>query len=216
MGCSPDQLLGDHRHWLERVYADDREVVQAALVQLTRQKQPVTCEYRLAEALSQAAGAPPPTPGGNRRRRRTTPPPHRLRWVRDTLAPHFDGDGRLVGWEGVVTEITEQRYLADDLRRTTSMFQTLVSNLPTGVFFVQGPLGRPILVNARARQLLGQREDMSATLEHLSDGLPPVPQGRLPLPGGRTARSFRPCVSAGPRCAMTSWCIDPTAGAFPW
>ena len=79
---------------------------------------------------------------------------------RDTLAPHFDEEGRLVGWEGVVTEITEQRYLADDLRRTTSMFQTLVSNLPTGVFFVQGPMGRPILVNARARQLLGQREDM--------------------------------------------------------
>src|SRR5205823_399979 len=63
---------------------------------------------------------------------------------------------------------TEQRALADDLRRTTSMFNTLVSNLPAGVFFVQGPHGQPILVNARARQLLGQREDPSAGLEYLS------------------------------------------------
>jgi PAS domain S-box-containing protein len=43
---------------------------------------------------------------------------------------------------------------------------TLVDNLPAGVFFVRGPQGRPILVNARARQLLGQRED--ATLDHLA------------------------------------------------
>jgi PAS domain S-box-containing protein len=36
------------------------------------------------------------------------------------------------------------------------------------VFFIQGPPGRPILVNARARQLLGRREDASAGLEHLA------------------------------------------------
>jgi PAS domain S-box-containing protein len=42
-----------------------------------------------------------------------------------------------------------------------------VANLPAGVFFVQGPRGQPILVNARARALLGQREDSAAGLEHL-------------------------------------------------
>ncbi len=67
-----------------------------------------------------------------------------------------------------MTEVTEQRALAVDLRRTTSMFQALVANLPAGVFFVQGPTGQPILVNNRARQLLGRREDASAGLEHLS------------------------------------------------
>src|SRR6202011_5694964 len=96
----------------------------------------------------------------------TAPPPQR--WVRDVLAPRFDAEGRLSGWEGVVTDVTEQRALAVDLRRTTNMFHVLVANLPAGVFFVQGPTGRPILVNNRARQLLGQREDMAAGLEHLS------------------------------------------------
>jgi signal transduction histidine kinase len=48
------------------------------------------------------------------------------------------------------------------------MLQALVTNLPTGVFFVQGPHGQPILVNARARQLLGQREDLAAGVAHLS------------------------------------------------
>jgi PAS domain-containing protein len=34
------------------------------------------------------------------------------------------------------------------------------------VFFVHAPSGTPILVNARARQLLGRHEDRSASLSH--------------------------------------------------
>src|SRR5262249_31697811 len=121
---------------------EDRELVQASVAQVCRHRQPVTCEYRLA--------------GG--------PAAPSVRWVRDTLVPALGPDGRLLGWEGVVEEITEQRALAQDLRRTTNMFHTLVANLPAGVFFVHAPSGRPILVNARARKLLGQREDLAANL----------------------------------------------------
>src|SRR5206468_13132934 len=95
-------------------------------------------------------------------------PESRGRWVRDVMVPHLDEQGQLEGWEGMASDITEQRVLADDLRRTTSMFHALVGNLPAGVFFVSAKSGRPILVNQRARQLLGQREDFSASLEHLS------------------------------------------------
>ena len=156
LGCPPEQLLGDHRRWLDRVHPDDREVVLAALAQLGRQKEPVACEYRLA---------PPPQPAGGAAASRTPIGP---RWVRDILAPQFDAEGRLSGWDGVVMEVTEQRAMAVDLRRTTSMFQALVANLPAGVFFVQGPTGHPILVNNRARQLLGRREEPAAGVELLS------------------------------------------------
>jgi PAS domain S-box-containing protein len=151
LGCPPRALLGEHHLWLQRVHPDDREVLRAAIVQLGRSVHPVTCEYRLADA------------GGTELARSD------VLWLRDTLSPHADSEGRLIGWEGVVTDITEQRALADDLRRTTNMLHALVGNLPTGVFFVQGPRGHPILVNARARQLLGQREDMAASLEHLAE-----------------------------------------------
>src|SRR5262249_1931157 len=91
------------------------------------------------------------------------------RWVRDTLVPLFGPDGQLEGWEGVVADITEQRMLADDLRRTTSMFYALVTHLPAGAFFVQAPSRRPMLVNARARQLLGQRENLAAGLNQWAE-----------------------------------------------
>jgi PAS domain S-box-containing protein len=138
-GCPAETLLGDYDNWLARVQPEDREMVAAAIDQLARQDQPVTCEYRVEG-----------------------------RWLRDTLAPQRDNEGRLLGWDGIVIDVSEQRALADDLRRTTSMFNALVSNLPTGVFFVQGPHGQPILVNARARQLLGQCENPTSGLDYLS------------------------------------------------
>ncbi|HYV39037.1 MAG TPA: PAS domain S-box protein [Gemmataceae bacterium] len=170
LGCEPDSLLGDFRAWLERIHPMDRELVQAALGQLMLQKQPVTCEYRLAEAK------PPPEESATGQILASNPmidlarnlAQATQRYVRDRLAPHYGADGQLDGWEGVVEDITEQRQLAQDLRRTTNMLQALVQNLPTGVYFVHGANGRPLMVNARARKLLGQREDLSAGLNHLS------------------------------------------------
>ncbi|MFQ3592929.1 MAG: PAS domain S-box protein, partial [Gemmataceae bacterium] len=152
LGVPPEQLLGDYNRWLAGVHPEDREILRAAVDQLRRQEQPVVCEYRLQ-------GDPL-----NNWRNNGDVVPAKTRWVRDTLAPVRDVEWQLLGWEGVVIEITEQRLIADDLRRTTNMFNALVGNLPTGVFFVWGPRGTPLVVNPRARQLLGQREDPSIPL----------------------------------------------------
>jgi len=168
LGCEPEALVGDFRAWIERIDPADRELMRAALAQLMLQKQSVTCEYRLAEVEATAAplvNGPAEKPGSDATMNLALPS---QRYIRDKLTPHYGVDGRLDGWEGVVEDITEQRQLAQDLRRTTNMLQALVAHLPTGVYFVHGTQGRPLLVNARARQLLGQREDLAAGLSHLS------------------------------------------------
>src|SRR5581483_7750502 len=169
LGCPADQLLGDFHNWLMLVHPEDRVVLQAAVAQLERQQQPVTCEYRLGAGARDGVWDPGSSPPrlSSARDSRVLPRRPVTRWVRDTLAPRYDAHGKVVGWEGVVVDITEQRALSDDLRRTTSMFHALVANLPAGVFFVHGQRGRPILVNTRARQLLGQREDAWTGLEQL-------------------------------------------------
>ena len=188
LGCRGAQLLGDYTRWLACVYAEDREIIFAALEQLARQDQPVACEYRLASSVGHDSSRRPVVDDGGDLSGEVVMAKSPTRWLRDTLAPRRDEDGRLVGWEGVVTDITEQRALADDLRRTTNMFHALVGNLPTGVFFVKGSRGLPTLVNARARQLLGQREDPAAGLDRLpevyhlfrADGTP-YPAEELPV-----------------------------------
>jgi PAS domain-containing protein len=169
LDCPPDQLLGSYERWLARVHAEDREIALAAVSQLARQRQPVSCEYRLYPVRSEgtttdemAGGAFDQPPSTIRHRRPE-------RWVRDTLAPQFDSSGRLTGWEGVVVDVTEQRTLADDLRRTSTMFHALVANLPAGVVFVHGATGRPLLVNPRARQLLGHPEQVSAGVDQFPE-----------------------------------------------
>jgi PAS domain S-box-containing protein len=166
LGCAPDRLLGDYARWLRRVHPQDHELITAALGQLRLAHRPVTCEYRLAP---EPEGGPPETEDNLDQ----LPTVFGLtlagvRWVRDTLVPHISQGGELEGWEGVVEDITAQRALASDLRRTTNMLHALIANLPAGVFFVHGPTGQPLLVNARARQLLGQREDSAAGLPYLS------------------------------------------------
>jgi signal transduction histidine kinase len=190
-GIEPAALLGDYVGWLAHVHPDDRELLLAGLVQMGREPQPVTCEYRLA--LPGEEDDAPPGKGvsaaaDGHRVIAVAPLAARQRWVRDAMTPQYGPTGELEGWDGVLSDITEPRALADDLRRTTSMFHALVANLPAGVFFVQGEAGLPILVNARARHLLGQREDPSAGLSRLvqvyrlfrPDGTP-YPTDELPV-----------------------------------
>jgi PAS domain S-box-containing protein len=105
------------------------------------------------------------------------------------------------------------------------MLHTLVTNLPTGVFFIQGPLGRPLLVNARARQLLGQREDAAAGLDHLAqvyrlfrpDGTP-YPVEELPVYQAlrRGVTSMRDDIVVhrpdGRRVPLIAWAAPVAAG----
>src|SRR5207248_3206013 len=99
LGCTPEDLLGDHDHWMQQVHPDDREILCAALVQLSRQQQPVVSEYRLVPRLGEMADSswtPALTP---------LPQP-RTRWVRDVMVPHFNEAGQLEGWEGLAIDIT--------------------------------------------------------------------------------------------------------------
>ncbi|HEX3314355.1 MAG TPA: PAS domain S-box protein, partial [Gemmataceae bacterium] len=144
-GVEPADMLGPYERWLELTNPDDRAIVIAAIAQMSLQRQSVTYEFRTATAGNAQA-----------------------RWMRETLSPHYSPEGLLDGWDGVAEDITEPRMLQQENRRITGMLQALVANMPTGVFFVQGPIGQPILVNARARQLLGQRENLAAGLAHLS------------------------------------------------
>jgi PAS domain-containing protein len=148
-GRSPEAMTGSYLNWLDCIVAEDRELVIAALEQLGRTSETVVCEYRLLPLHSDAE-APAD------------------RWVRDAMTPHYTEDGSLDGWEGFVEDITERRKLSHDLRRTNAMLQALVANLPAGVFFIHGPMGFTLLANARARELLGQREDGSVPLSQLS------------------------------------------------
>ena len=116
-GAEPADLLGDYASWLSHVLDDDREVLLAALAQLDLGGGTVTCEYRLGPpgrpATPPRLKAVTPTPADGIREMAMAPKV-KQRWVRDTLAPQYGAAGELEGWDGVLSDITEQRDLADD------------------------------------------------------------------------------------------------------
>ncbi len=129
------------------------------------------------------------------------------------MAPHYSEEGLVDGWEGLIEDITDQRTLSINLRKMTNMLQVLITNLPTGVYFVQAPQGYPILVNSRAR-----RPSCSAKRRG------PVGRGRSTLsysiyrlhrpdgteyPCGESCRSRKALRAGGDLPEpMTSWCIS--------
>jgi PAS domain-containing protein len=190
LGAPPDDLLGDAASlWLERVHPDDREVVLAAWDELCRGRKVVNCEYRLKDA----------GPDTNGSGRRGAP---RTRWVRDSLMPHFGKDGKLDGWEGVIEDITDGQAMAHDLRRSTNMLHALIAHLPAGVIFVEGEQGLPTLVNARARQLLGRREDLAAGVGRFPE------EYRLKRSDGSSYRAAELPVSRALHEGAVSMCDD--------
>src|SRR5439155_22036496 len=101
-GTAPEEMLSDYELWLQHVHPDDRELVRAAIAQLSLHKQPVTHEYRLNQSGASSRrgadrdpSAAEPLPCGS-------DPAQKLRWVRDTLVPVLDAGRELRGWEGMV------------------------------------------------------------------------------------------------------------------
>lgn len=160
MGAKAESLVGPFTSWMEQIHPEDHVLVIASLAQLCLQKKPVQFEFRLRKELPATEVATSALPIQQ-------PPAAGPIWVRDTLTPHYDEAGLIDGWEGLIEDITEQRALSQNLRKLSTMLQVLITNMPTGVYFVQAPQGSPILVNSRARVLLGQREDLAAGLSYL-------------------------------------------------
>jgi PAS domain S-box-containing protein len=79
------------------------------------------------------------------------------------VTPITDGQGRLTGMLGISIDISAHKQaeaaLAESetsLRRQNAIFNTLLDNMISGVFMVEAPGGKPLVVNKAAQRLLGR------------------------------------------------------------
>lgn len=49
-----------------------------------------------------------------------------IRWVRNRIVPRFDGDGRLIECDGLITDITERKLAEEALKQSEKRFKSLV------------------------------------------------------------------------------------------
>jgi len=127
------------------------------------------------------------------------------RYLRETILPVLDPDGRLVNTLAVLEDITEQRLASEALQESEARYRMLFDNIHDGVvlhlFEEDGRPGPFIEVNARFCQMTGysRRELLTMTPLDLAgaDQMENVESVRVNLSKGRSAFFERSIITKG-------------------
>jgi PAS domain S-box-containing protein len=81
-----------------------------------------------------------------------------LRWVRNTSVPHFDSQGRLTAYEGLLSDITDRKLAEETLKESEARYRTLFEQANDAIF-LETTDDQILDVNHRACDLLGYTRD---------------------------------------------------------
>ena len=108
-GYSPSEYDSDSELWLKMVHEADRPLVLEQAQKVVAGKLPPPLEHRLLHKNGQ------------------------VRWVRNTVVPILDKHGVLVGYDGLIADITERKIAEEKLITSEAFYHSLVENLPQNI-----------------------------------------------------------------------------------
>jgi len=135
-GYSPEEFAADPDLWIKIVHEQDQALVRqyAALVLSGKRVNPF--EHRIV-------------------RKDGTP-----RWIKNTTVLHFDKEGRLFSYTGLIQDITERRGIEEELKRKREDLQIILDSIPALIFYKDKD-NKLILVNKfLADAMCMKREEM--------------------------------------------------------
>lgn len=129
-GYTSGEFAKDPYLWYSVVHEDDRERVVAQAARILKGEVPPPMEHRILHKQ-----------GG-------------VRWVRNTTIPHTDQQGRLIAYDGLISDITNRKLAENKLAEEHNLLRTLVDNLPDCVF-VKDTASRFLMSNTAQLRILG-------------------------------------------------------------
>ncbi len=130
-GRSTGSLYGDAQEWSKAILPEDRERVYAVFRGLMGNVPKVSVEYRIGR------------PDGT------------VRWIHDRGFQVRDAAGRLVGLNGIASDITESKQIEEALRRQQTELRVLIDLTPALICFKDAN-NRILRVNQRFAEVLGR------------------------------------------------------------
>ena len=122
-GYSPEDHIADPFLWFTMVYPDDRSLVTDEADKRMRGESTKPLEHRIIHKNGS------------------------IRWVRNTIVPRHDVNGNLIGYDGLVEDITERKTIEEEVRASESRYRTMIETFD-GMVLVCGPDRRIDFMNA--------------------------------------------------------------------
>jgi two-component system cell cycle sensor histidine kinase/response regulator CckA len=98
-GYTPEEYASDPYIWFRMVHEEDRSAVQEQATQVLLGQDTQPLEHRIRRKDSA------------------------IRWVRSTLVPHYDIQGKLVSYDGLISDITERRRAEEEKEKLEAQLQ---------------------------------------------------------------------------------------------
>ncbi|KWT83474.1 PAS domain S-box protein [Candidatus Magnetominusculus xianensis] len=86
-----------------------------------------------------------------------------IKWVRNTPVPRYESDGRLVAYDGLITDITERKLAEEEVRKNKEQLQDFFDNAHDMIQIVNTG-GKFIYVNRSWQNTLGYSNEEVSTL----------------------------------------------------
>ncbi|MBN1890177.1 MAG: PAS domain-containing sensor histidine kinase [Thermoflexales bacterium] len=110
-GYTPGEYAADPYLWYRMVYWQDRDAVNLHIDQVLAGNTPPPLNHRIVHKDGS------------------------LRWVRNVAVPRYDAEGILVAYDGLVSDITEQKRAEEAVAHERDLLFILMDNLPDTIYF---------------------------------------------------------------------------------
>jgi two-component system sensor kinase FixL len=129
-GYTPEEYSGDPRLWIAIVLEEDRPVIERQTAEVLAGQLPPAVEFRIRRKDGQ------------------------LRWIRKTVVPYRDAHGRLIAYDSLLRDVTDDRQAMESLRQSEERFRLLFEDDLTGNY-VAAPDGTILLCNQAFVNIFG-------------------------------------------------------------
>ncbi|MFM8319776.1 MAG: PAS domain S-box protein [Chloroflexota bacterium] len=153
-GYTPAEYQANPGLWLQMVHPHDRALVEEQARQVSAGERPAPIEHRLYHKDGT------------------------LHWVRNTSAPRFGEDGRLVGYDGLITDITSRKQAEQTIREREELYRALFEAAADAIL-IETTDGRILDCNAAACRMFGWGKDELPSLS-VTDLVPPEMASHIP------------------------------------
>ncbi|HLP80810.1 MAG TPA: PAS domain S-box protein, partial [Nitrosomonas sp.] len=133
-GYSPEEFDADPYLWYRMIWPEDRGLMQDEIKTLLAGRDIDSREHRIIRKDGQ------------------------VRWIRDTLSPHFNDHHELISYDGLIQDITERKLAEEALRESEEHYRRIIDTAYEGIWVVDETY-RTTFVNARMMEMLGYTAD---------------------------------------------------------